>query len=332
MAPSALVVGDIYFEDAKWQALSPAVTLKEYRKGTRAEFISLLKSGIFDDVEAIFRSNESTTVTGPFSEEIISILPPTVKWLCHSGAGYDNIDVEACTQRGIQVSNTPNCNEGAVADLTIYLMIGALRRITAPNNALRAGKWRGHIVPGHDPKDKILGILGMGGIGKEVAKRAKAFGMKIIYNNRHPLPASIATSLSAHFVSFEELISTSDVISLHLALTPSTERILGAAEFEKMKTGVTIVNTARGDLIDEEAMIRALEKGKVWSLGLDVFDNEPRVDERFLGSERVVVCPHIGAATVETMAAMERLVIENIKSALFNGKLLTQVHEQISQS
>lgn len=121
--------------------------------------------------------------------------------------------------------------------------------------------------------------------------------MKIIYNNRHPLPASIATSLSAHFVSFEELISTSDVISLHLALTPSTERILGAAEFEKMKTGVTIVNTARGDLIDEEAMIRALEKGKVWSLGLDVFDNEPRVDERFLGSERVVVCPHIGAAT-----------------------------------
>jgi glyoxylate reductase len=140
-------------------------------------------------------------------------------------------------------------------------------------------------------------------LSQEVAKRAKAFGMKIIYNNRHPLSPSITTSLSAHYVSFEELISTSDVISLHLALTPSTERILGAAEFKKMKNGVTIVNTARGDLIDEEAMIEALEKGKVWSLGLDVFDNEPRVDERLLGSERVVVCPHMGAATVETMVS-----------------------------
>ncbi len=127
--------------------------------------------------------------------------------------------------------------------------------------------------------------------------------MKTIYHNRHPLTLSIATSLSAHSVSFDELISTSDVISLHLALNPATERILGAAEFEKMKNGVTIVNTARGDLIDDEAMIEALEKGKVWSLGLDVFDNELRVYERLLVDERVVVCPHIGAATVETMVS-----------------------------
>ncbi|KAE9372443.1 hypothetical protein N431DRAFT_466688 [Stipitochalara longipes BDJ] len=325
--PIALVVGPIFFEDAKWQALAPEVILKEYRKGTREEFISLLKNGTFDGVEAIFRSNESTMVTGPFTEEIISVLPSTVKYICHSGAGYDNINVEACTQRGIQISNTPHCNEEAVADITIYLMIGALRQITAPNNALRAGKWRGVIVPGYDPQGKILGILGMGGIGTGVAKRAEAFGMKIQYHNRHPLPAS--TFPSASYVSFDELIATSDVISLNLALTHETEHILGAPEFAKMKKGVVIVNTARGGLIDEEAMIKALEEGKVWSVGLDVFDNEPHVDERLLKNERVVISPHIGAATVETMAAMERLVIENIRSALFEGKLLTQVHEQV---
>jgi len=327
MAPIALVVGDIYFEDAKWQAMAPAVTLKEYRKGTRDGFIEELKNGTFDGTEAIFRSNESTTVTGPFTEEIVSVLPSSVKWICHSGAGYDNIDVEACTRRGIQVSHTPNCNIFAVADLTIWLMIGALRQITAPNNALRNGKWRGKIIPGHDPQHKVLGILGMGGIGKEVAKRARAFGMKIHYHNRHPLPPSEAED--ATFVSFDDLISQSDVISLNLALTHETEHIIGSKEFDKMKKGVVIVNTARGDLIDEEALLKALEDGKVFSVGLDVFENEPHVDQRLLGNEKIVISPHIGAATVETMAAMERLVLENIKSALFDGKLLTQVHEQV---
>jgi glyoxylate reductase len=125
--------------------------------------------------------------------------------------------------------------------------------------------------------------------------------MKIHYNNRHALPASQEAELGATYVSFAELISTSDVISLHLALTHDTEKILGAAQFAQMKKGVVIVNTARGDLIDEEAMIKALAEGKVWSAGLDVFDNEPHVDARLLGNEKVVISPHIGAATVETM-------------------------------
>jgi glyoxylate reductase len=128
--------------------------------------------------------------------------------------------------------------------------------------------------------------------------------MKIHYHNRHALLTSQETELGATYVSFSELISTSDVISLHLALTHDTERIIGPAQFAEMKKGVVIVNTARGDLIDEEAMIKALEDGKVWSAGLDVFDNEPHVDARLLGNEKVVISPHIGAATVETMVSL----------------------------
>jgi D-3-phosphoglycerate dehydrogenase len=148
---------------------------------------------------------------------------------------------------------------------------------------------------------------------QEVAKRAEAFGMKIQYHNRHPLPSTSTTHPSATYVSFDELLSTSDVISLNLALTHGTEHILGAPEFAKMKKGVVIVNTARGGLIDEEAMIRALDEGKVFSVGLDVFENEPHVDARLLGSEKVVISPHIGAATVETMVGWFFAPFENRK-------------------
>jgi D-3-phosphoglycerate dehydrogenase len=157
----------------------------------------------------------------------------------------------------------------------------------------------------------------MGGIGKasnyslpaiylshlsqQVAKRARSFGMNIHYHNRHPLPPS--EEEGALSVSFDDLISQSDVISLNLALTYDTEHIIGANEFEKMKKGVVIVNTARGDLIDEEELFKALESGKVYSVGLDVFENEPHVDPRFLGNEKIAISPHIGAATVETMVS-----------------------------
>jgi glyoxylate reductase len=137
--------------------------------------------------------------------------------------------------------------------------------------------------------------------------------MKIQYHNRHPLPSTSTTHLSATYVSFDELLSTSDVISLNLALSHGTEHILGAPEFAKMKKGVVIVNTARGGLIDEEAMIRALDEGKVFSVGLDVFENEPHVDARLLGSEKVVISPHIGAATVETMVSWVFAPFENGK-------------------
>lgn len=188
------------------------------------------------------------------------------------------------------------------------------------------GNWRGNFALGHDPKNKVLGILGMGGIGSAVAQRAKAFGMKIQYHNRRRLPAE--KEEGAKYVTFDELLETSDVLSLNLSLNPSTRHIIGKREFEKMKDGIIVVNTARGPLIDEAALVDALKSGKVWSAGLDVFEEEPKIHPGLLEAENVVLLPHMGTATYETQRDMELLVLNNLKSAIQSDKLLTQVPEQ----
>ncbi|MCJ1229046.1 hypothetical protein MMC12_005710 [Toensbergia leucococca] len=325
-SPSALLIGHISHVKDEWHRLSPGIVLKEYNEGTREDFIQKCQKGEFDNVVAIYRSNESTSVTGPIDEALLSQLPASIKYICHNGAGYDNIDVAACTQRGISVSSTPQAVNNATADIAAFLMIGALRRISIPFLALRNGEWRGKSGLGYDPQSKVLGILGMGGIGGELAKRARAFGMKIHYHNRKPLNPSQAGD--ATYVSFDDLLSTSDVISLNLSLNASTRHIIGAPEFKKMRDGVIIINTARGKLIDEAALVSALESGKVFSAGLDVYEEEPTIHEGLLKSDKVVLLPHIGTATFETQAEMERLVLSNLRSAIYEHKLITQIPEQ----
>jgi glyoxylate reductase len=203
---------------------------------------------------------------------------------------------------GIDVSSTPVAVNNATADVTIFLLLGALRRIHNPYTAVRASQWRGAAFQlGHDPQKKLLGILGMGGIGREVAVRARAFGMKIQYYNRNRLSPELEQG--AKYVSFEELVRTSDVLSLNCALRKETVGIIGRKEFEMMKDGVIIVNTARGKLIDEAALVDALDSGKVYSAGLDVYEEEPKVHEGLLNNPNVVLLPHIGTGTVETQAS-----------------------------
>jgi hypothetical protein len=163
------------------------------------------------------------------------------------------------------------------------------------------GKWRGNFALGHDPKNKTLGILGMGGIGSAVAHRAKAFGMNIQYHNRNRLPEN--KEAGAKYVSFEELLKTSDVLNLNLALNPSTRHIIGKDQFVQMKDGVVIVNTARGPLIDEAALVDALKSGKVWTVGLDVFEEEPKIHPGLLECENAVLLPHVGTGTFETQVS-----------------------------
>lgn len=165
----------------------------------------------------------------------------------------------------------------------------------------RIGNWRGNFQLGHDPKNKVLGILGMGGIGSAVAKRAKAFGMKIQYHNRRQLPAN--EEEGAKYVSFEELLKTSDVLSLNLSLNASTKHIISKPQFDMMKDGVIVINTARGPLIDEAALVDALKSRKVWTAGLDVFEEEPKIHPGLLEDENVVLLPHIGTATFETQVS-----------------------------
>lgn len=303
------------------------VAQQEYAKGTREEFLSDLKSGKYDDVVAIYRSNDSTSITGRFDKELVSLLPSSLKFITHNGAGYDNIDVPACTERGISISSTPIAVNDATADIALLLMLGALRRIHIPFTAVREGAWRGKSFQlGHDPKNKVLGILGMGGIGRAVAQRARAFGMKIQYHNRSRLPSDQEDG--ATYVDFKTLLRSSDVLSLNLALNPSTRHIIGEKEFGLMKEGVVVVNTARGPIIDEAALVAALKSGKVYSAGLDVFEEEPKIHPELVSDERVVLLPHIGTATWETQKEMELLVLENLKSAVQGKGLVTQIPEQ----
>ncbi|KAF2139008.1 uncharacterized protein K452DRAFT_300590 [Aplosporella prunicola CBS 121167] len=326
----ALLIGDITHARKEWEECGSFIGLQEFPSGTRDEFLSNCKNGKYDNVQVIYRSNDSTKHTGPFNAGLISALPSSLKYICHNGAGYDNIDVGACTSRGINVANTPTAVNDATADVALFLMLGALRRVTIPFTAVRQGQWRGsRFTLGHDPRCLTLGILGMGGIGRAVAVRAAAFGMRVQYHNRSRLDEETeAQAGRAKYVSFEDLLKTSDVISLNLGLSEKTRHIIGKDEFAKMKDGVVIVNTARGPVMDEAALVEALGNGKVWSAGLDVYEEEPKIHPGLLDNENVVLLPHIGTATLETQRDMELLVLENLKQAVQQGTLKTQVPEQ----
>lgn len=327
---AALLIGPLTHARKEWKDVQGVASkLYEYPEGSRADFISKCKNGEFKDVYALYRSNDSNKITGNFNDELLEALPSTLKYICHNGAGYDNLDIPACTRRGIKVSSTPVAVNDATADVALFLLLGALRNITQSFQAVRQGKWRGDFQLGHDPKNKVLGILGMGGIGSAVAKRAKAFGMKIQYHNRNRLPEN--EEEGAEYVSFEELLKTSDVLSLNLSLNASTRHIISKAQFDIMKDGVIIINTARGPLIDEAALVDALKSRKVWTAGLDVFEEEPKIHPGLLDNENVVLLPHVGTATFETQRDMELLVLDNLKSAITNDRLLTQVPEQKSK-
>ena len=178
----------------------------------------------------------------------------------------------------------------------------------------------------HEPEGKTLGILGMGGIGTSVARRAQPFGFQIQYHNRSCVPEH-KNPVGARYVSFEELLETSDVISVHLPLNATTRGLISTAEFAKMKEGMVLVNTARGPIVNEDALVAALESGKVWGAGLDVHEHEPEIHPGLIGNEHCVLLPHVGTATVETQRKMEVLVVENVRSALERGCLLTPVAE-----
>lgn len=200
--------------------------------------------------------------------------------------------------------------------MTIFLLLGAMRRVHVPATSLRAGQWRGQMSLGHDPDGKTLGILGMGGIGSAVARRALAFDFKLQYHNRSPLSPE-RNPLGAVYVDFETLLKTSDVISVHLPLGEETRGMIGEKEFHLMKNGVVLINTARGAIIDEKALVGAIQSGKVFGAGLDVYENEPEVNQELMDNDNVVLLPHLGTATIETQ----------VRLFLFSSLACAELHE-----
>ncbi|KAF6811888.1 glyoxylate reductase [Colletotrichum sojae] len=334
--PKVLQLGKIEHAQDAWSALGEVADIIKPKATNRAEFIEECKSGALDGVVAIYRTFSSVKTTGKIDAELVAALPSSVGFICHNGAGYDQIDVNACTARSptspVLVSNTPTAVDDATADINIWLMIGALRNLNASILTIREGRWRGAPPPalGHDPQGKVLGILGMGGIGRNMAKKARAFGMSVRYFNRTRLSPELEKDAGAEYVDFETLLRESDVISLNLPLNGHTRHIISTPEFAKMKKGVVIVNTARGAVIDEAALVDALNSGQVGSAGLDVFENEPQVHPGLIANPNVLIIPHMGTYTIETSAKMEEWAIGNVRRAVDEGKLNSVVPEQKS--
>ena len=241
-------------------------------------------------------------------------LATKLKIVSNHGVGYDNINVEYAREKRVIVANTPNGPTAPTANIAMGLMISVMRRIVETDRLIRkeAMPWGSVDMYGSSITGKKLGILGMGRIGKELAKRALAFDMEILYHNRNQLPAMEASKYQATYCTFEELITQSDVISIHTPLNKATHHLIDRQALSLMKTTAFIINTSRGNVIDQEALIDALKNGKIAGAGLDVFANEPAVPSEFYDLPNVVLTPHIGSATNEDRKAMFEEALENI--------------------
>jgi glyoxylate reductase len=262
-------------------------------------------------------------LTERIDAELLDAAGPQLKVVANVAVGYDNIDVPACTERGILATNTPGVLTEATADIALGLILGATRRLGEGERLIRSGqawKWGMFFLLGSSLQGKTLGVVGMGGIGQATARRAKAFGMEIVYQSRSEIDAGIAAELGARRVELDELLAISDIVSLHCPYGPATHHLIGSEQLAAMKSSAYLVNTARGPIVDEAALAAALREGQIAGAGLDVFENEPTVHPGLLELENVVLVPHLGSATVETRTAMAMLAADNALAVLSNER------------
>ncbi|TYJ52847.1 hypothetical protein B9479_006527 [Cryptococcus floricola] len=302
-----LFLDSIKLAKTQLAAFQKVATVVPNTSTTREQFISDLGTK-YKDVSGIYRhfkASESIKITGRFDQELVSKLPRSLKFIAHNGAGYDQIDIPACTTRKVQVSNVPTAVDGATADTAIFLILSVLRQFPLALAHAQAGTFNSALPLSNDPKGKVLGIVGMGGIGSALALRAKALGMEVVYHNRKRVDAGKEKDLGVRYVgSVEELLKTSDVISLNLPLTPSTHHLISTPQF---------------DLLKPTALA---------GVGLDVYENEPKIPKELLDDPRAVCLPHVGTVTVETQEEMEAVCLKNLETGLKTGKMGFVVAEQ----
>ncbi|HJV03695.1 MAG TPA: D-glycerate dehydrogenase [Actinomycetota bacterium] len=257
-------------------------------------------------------------LTDRVDAEVLDAAGPQLKVVANYAVGYDNVDVEECTRRGIVVTNTPDVLTAATADLAWSLILAASRRIVEGDRWIRAGRpwaWAPGFMLGHEVTGRTLGVVGLGRIGQAVAARARGFDMPVIYSSRtRREDAERATG--ARYVDLDALTAEADVISIHVALTEGTRHLFDAARLKSMKETAVLVNTSRGPVVDEAALAEALETGEIFAAGLDVYEEEPKVHSKLLERENVVLAPHLGSATVETRRAMGMLAARNLVAVL----------------
>lgn len=271
------------------------------------------------------------TVTDRIDRAVISHAGPQLKLIANFGTGVDNIDIETARMRGITVTNTPGVLTEDTADITMALILAVPRRIVEGVEYLRKGNewagWSPTWMLGHRLYGKKLGIIGMGRIGQAVARRAKAFGLSIHYHNRrHVAPAVEAELGATYWESLDQMLARMDIVSVNCPHTPATFHLLSARRLKLLKPDAYIVNTSRGEVIDENALARMVEGNEIAGAGLDVYENEPAINPKLLKSSRVVTLPHMGSATLEGRIDMGEKVIINIKTFLDGHTPPDRVH------
>jgi glyoxylate reductase len=254
----------------------------------------------------------------PVTAEVMDAAGPSLKVIANFGVGYDNIDVAAATERGIVVTNTPDVVVEATADIAFGLLIAAGRRFGEAVQAALEDQWQWAqgLLWGQQVSGSTLGILGLGRIGTAVARRAQGFGMRVLYYSRNRKP-EVEYALGCEYVPFDRLVADADFLSLHCAMTPDTRHIINAPVLARMKPTATLINTGRGGLVDQAALIDAVTAGQIAGAGLDVTDPEPPApDDPILHTPRIYVLPHIGSASVVARTGMTRVAVENLVAVL----------------
>jgi glyoxylate reductase len=269
-----------------------------------------------------------TLLSDRVDDAFLDAAGPQLRVVSNVAVGYNNIDVAACSARGVVVTNTPGVLTDATADIAMALILMVMRRLGEGERVIRSRegwRWHMHYMLGTSLQAKTLGIIGMGQIGTATARRAKAFGMNVVYSGRRRADEDLEAELGATFYGLDDLLGTSDVVSLHCPLTPETTHLITAARLAQMRTDAYLVNTTRGPVVDEAALAAALRDGVIAGAGLDVFEQEPEVHPGLLELENAVLIPHLGSATIETRTAMAVLAARNAAAVLGGGAPLTPV-------
>jgi glyoxylate reductase len=273
-----------------------------------------------------------TLLTEKVDEELLDAAGDGLKIVANYAVGFDNIDVEECTRRGVLATNTPEVLTETTADTAWALLMAAARRVPEGDRFLRSGTpwiWGPEMMLGQDIHGKVLGIVGFGRIGQAVARRGGGFGMRVIYHDVARPPAEVEAELEAEYRELDDLLAEADFISIHVALTPETRHLFGPEQFRKMKPSAVLVNSSRGPVIDEAALVEALRDGELFAAGLDVFENEPDVHPGLVELPTAVIIPHLGSATVETRDAMGMLAVENLIAAVEGRRPPTLLNPEV---
>ena len=287
----------------------------------------------YEELVKLANQYDGMVVSGwdKFDENFFNNMKGRLKIIATFSVGYDHIDIKSAKEKNIIITNTPNVLNDAVAEITLLLMLATCRKAYEGISLVKSGKWKDvkvdfvNFVMGQSLTGKTLGIIGMGRIGRIVAKRAKGFGMKIIYCNRNKLSNEIEDG-AKYYESVNSMMPDCDFVSIHTPATKETKNILNNAAIELLPKHAIVINTSRGSTVDDEALIKALQNNKIYAAGLDVFINEPNVVEKYLKLDNCFLLPHIGSSNYETRDAMAMMAVDNIYAYFYNKPLLSKVN------